>query len=104
MEERHKIPLARLKNSSQIDFLPNPIFSSNWEFNEFDSRRKQLQNGLDGGLPYPETPTPPLRASWKNKWKKDDTIQVTCSGMTYKYQIISYLNHSILSCAKALTN
>ena len=96
VEVRHKIPLARLKNSSQISFLPNSMFSSDWEFNEFDSRRRLLADETEG-YPYPETPTPPIRNSWKNRWKQDETIQVTCPGMKYENEIISYLKYSIRS-------
>ena len=71
------------------------MFSSNWEYNEFDSRRRILNVDIEG-YPVPETPTPPVKEAWKNKWKKDETIQVTCSGMKHEYAIKSYLVHSSL--------
>ena len=79
---RHKIPLARLKHSSEIRFFPNHYHLSQWEFNNFDATKK---GSFVGGSPVSgegkqDSPTPPLKQSWENKWRVDDTIQVTCSG------------------------
>ena len=70
------------------------MFSYNWEYNEFDSRKRRFD--VYDGFTGTETPTPPVLVSWKNKWQKDETIQITCSGMKYKSTIISNPTYSNL--------
>ena len=66
-----------------------------WEYNDFDARKKQADVHDFYGLPFPESPTDSgLQSTWKNKWKKDGTIQITCSGRKYNSTIISYPRHS----------
>ena len=70
---KRAIPLARLKGSSEINFFPNTVPGAAWEYNDFDVAAKH-RHGRG------ETPTFAID-NWKNKWKSDDTIEVTCSGI-----------------------
>ena len=63
-ERNMKLPLARLKDSKEIMFFPNNISGSVWEYNEIQWKL--------------HTPSDPP-TDWKNNWKEDLTIEITCS-------------------------
>ena len=92
-DDMTKVPLARIRDSAAIDFLPNNLFPQEWDYNNLNARRKH--SSMNDGDPIAESPTPPVKASWINKWEKDDTIQVTCSGKNHNQKMACLQNTSV---------
>ena len=92
-DDMTKVPLARIRDSSAIDFLPNNMFTQEWEYNNLNARKRIFL--MNDGNPEAESPTPPIKASWINKWEKDDTIQVTCSGKNHSKKMTYFRNTSV---------